>query len=238
MIREDPRRPTRIRGKRAFQETNATPASHRRRIVSWISILAFPPLRSGGTTVLVRQRSRGVPLLPVLDAEHDSENMIRRIASLQPCVGQRPSLLKEQAVEEAAMPGQPVRARARFQFPPAIHPRELPAATGVTAIIIRQALRFPRFAAPTLGQNVTTRNRKTFPPCAETVDDRTSLWKPEENCGEIAEKPREHRPEQSLPKCRTSITYTLLNFPEHLAYLVFSQRCAANRVTTVAIFQK
>ena len=31
------------------------------------------------------------------------------------------------------MPGQPVCARARFQFPPAIHPRELPAATGVTA---------------------------------------------------------------------------------------------------------
>ena len=42
------------------------------------------------------------------------------------------------------MPGQPIRARARFQFPPAIHPRELPAATGVTAIIIRQALRIPR----------------------------------------------------------------------------------------------
>lgn len=31
------------------------------------------------------------------------------------------------------MPGQPVCALARFQFPPAIHPRELPAATGVTA---------------------------------------------------------------------------------------------------------
>ena len=79
------------------------------------------------------------------------------------------------------MPGQPIRARARFQFPPAIHPRELPAATGVTAIIIRQALRFPRFAAPTVIHNVPARNRKTFPPCAETVDDGTSLWKPEEN---------------------------------------------------------
>jgi hypothetical protein len=31
------------------------------------------------------------------------------------------------------MPGQPVRAHAHFQFPPAIHPRELPAATSVTA---------------------------------------------------------------------------------------------------------
>jgi hypothetical protein len=79
------------------------------------------------------------------------------------------------------MPGQPVCARARFQFPPAIHPRELPAATGVTAIIIRQALRFPRFAAPTLSQNIATRNRKNISPCAEAVDDSTCLWKPEEN---------------------------------------------------------
>jgi hypothetical protein len=84
------------------------------------------------------------------------------------------------------MPGQPIRARARFQFPPAIHPRELPAATGVTAIIIRQALRIPRFAEPTLSQNVATRNRKTFPPCAEAVDGKTSLWKPEENRAGIA----------------------------------------------------
>jgi hypothetical protein len=44
------------------------------------------------------------------------------------------------------MPGQPVRTRARFQFPPAIHPRELPAATGVTAIIVRQALRIATYS--------------------------------------------------------------------------------------------
>ena len=161
-------------------------ASHPEPHRSWISILAFPQLGAAGR----RYRS---------DSAHEEchfyqywlQNMILRIGfgeSLfcNPCVGQRPSPLKEQAVEEAAMPGQPVRARARFQFPPAIHPRELPAATGVTAIIIRQALRFPRFAAPTLGQNVTTRNRKTFPPCAETVDDRTSLWKPEEIRAAIA----------------------------------------------------
>jgi hypothetical protein len=155
-------------------------ASHPEPHRSWISILAFPQLGAAGR----RYWS---------DSAHEEchfyqywlQNMILRIGfgeSLfcNPCVGQRPSPLKEQAVEEAAMPGQPVRARARFQFPPAIHPRELPAATGVTAIIIRQALRFPRFAAPTLSHNPATRNRKTFPPCAETVDDGTSLWKPEE----------------------------------------------------------
>ena len=44
----------------------------------------LPAARSGGPTVPVRQRSRRVPLLPVLAAEHDSENRIRRIAFLQP----------------------------------------------------------------------------------------------------------------------------------------------------------
>jgi hypothetical protein len=44
----------------------------------------LPAARSGETTVLVRQRPRRVPHLPVLAAEHDSENMIRRTASLQP----------------------------------------------------------------------------------------------------------------------------------------------------------
>jgi hypothetical protein len=44
----------------------------------------LPAARSSETTVLVRQRPRRVPHLPVLAAEHDSENMIRRIASLQP----------------------------------------------------------------------------------------------------------------------------------------------------------
>jgi hypothetical protein len=86
------------------------------------------------------------------------------------------------------MPGQPVCARARFQFPPAIHPRELPAATGFAAIILRQAFEiYHVFAEPTLRQNVVTRNRKTLRRCAETVDDRTSLWKAEENCEGIAE---------------------------------------------------
>ncbi len=46
----------------------------------------LPAARSSEPTVLVRQRSpkRRVPHLPVLAAEHNSVNMIRRIASLQP----------------------------------------------------------------------------------------------------------------------------------------------------------
>jgi len=103
----------------------------------------LPAARNSGTTVLVRQRSQvlGVPHLPVLAAEP----WFWESPLCNPCAGQRPNLLQERAVEEAAMPGQPIRARARFQFPLAIHPRELPAATGVTAIIIRQAREFSTY---------------------------------------------------------------------------------------------
>jgi hypothetical protein len=58
------------------------PAPHR----SWISRPAFPPLGAASRRYWsdsARQKGR-VPLLPVLAAEHDSVNMIRRIASLQP----------------------------------------------------------------------------------------------------------------------------------------------------------
>ncbi len=77
-------------------------------------------------------------------------------------------------------PGNQSRSRAFSGGPPAIHPRESPAAAG-SAAIIRQAQELSRFAEPTLIHFVAPRNTKNFHPCAETVDDRTSLWKPEEN---------------------------------------------------------
>jgi hypothetical protein len=67
-------------------------------------------------------------------------------------------------------------------FPPVIHPRELP--------VCRWRHRNHRsaslgkshvFGEPTVRQIVSRRNRKTFPPCEETVDDETSLWTTEEN---------------------------------------------------------
>jgi hypothetical protein len=55
-------------------------------------------------------------------------------------------------------------------------------AAGVAAIIVRQAfVRFHVFGEPTVRHIVASRNRKTFRPCAETVDDETSLWTTEEN---------------------------------------------------------
>jgi hypothetical protein len=62
---------------------------------------------------LVRKHSQGAPHLPVLVAGA----RFLRTASLQPYGRQQPSLLKEQAVEEAAMPGQPACAHALPIFP-------------------------------------------------------------------------------------------------------------------------
>lgn len=89
--------------------------------------------------------------------------------------------------EEAAMPGQPVALARVSGCPPAIHPRESPAAAG-SAAIIRQAQETSRFAEPTLCQIVAPRNTKTSRPCAEPVDDVTSLWKSEENLRRINEQ--------------------------------------------------
>jgi len=72
------------------------------------------------------------------------------------------------------------RFRAQFWSPPAIHPRESPAAASSSAII-QQAQELSRFAEPTFIQIVAPRNTKTCSPCAETVEDETSLWKHEEN---------------------------------------------------------
>jgi hypothetical protein len=83
------------------------------------------------------------------------------------------------------MPGQPVALARVSGCPPAIHPRESPAAAG-SAAIIRQAQETSRFAEPTLSQIVAPRNTKKSRPCAEPVDDVTSLWKIEENLRRIA----------------------------------------------------
>ncbi len=80
------------------------------------------------------------------------------------------------------MPGQPVRTRARFRISPGNSPSRIAGC--------HQRHRKHRsasfeichvFAEPTLPQNVAPRNRKTLPPCAEAVDEATSLWKAEEN---------------------------------------------------------
>ena len=157
-------------------------ASHPAPHPSWISLVYLPAAKGSGTTVLVRQHSPRAPLLPVQAVER----RFRESLFLAFCDYRQPNPLKEQAVEEAAMPGQPARARARFRFSPGNSPSRIASC--------HQRHRNHRsasvessnvFAEPTLGEDVAARNRKTLPACEQAVDDATSLWKAEENAGEI-----------------------------------------------------
>jgi hypothetical protein len=117
------------------------PASHRTASFRRPLKAAFPPLRAAGRLYPVRQPSH----LRLANATATFTVTCCRVNGsvnhhLQPCGGQRPNLLKEQAVEEAAMPGQPARAHARLQLPPATHPRELP--------VCRQLRRKSSFGEP------------------------------------------------------------------------------------------
>ncbi len=110
---------------------------------------------------------------------------ISRSRTGKPAVASGPSCScsksNEQVGEEAAMPGQPVALARVFWNVPRRFTLENHQAAAGSAAIIRQAQETSRFAEPTLRHFVASRNTKNFRPCAETVDDVTSLWKTEEN---------------------------------------------------------
>ena len=154
----------------------------------------LPAARSGEPTVLVRQRSRRSRRhLPALAAEQMIPRiMIRRIASLQPLRWPAaPARSKEQTVEEASNArATGMRSRA-FPISPSNSPsriaschRQVHRNHHPASFEDFHALRCTHFSV----RMFETRNRKTFPPCAETVDDRTSLWKAEENAASWVRK--------------------------------------------------
>ncbi len=171
-----------IRGKKSGEKgvkTNAAqgPATlepHR----SWTFEACLPAAFGSGTTAPIRQHSpceRHIyqcgcrAAIPGITTQQ-----LLRLAS-------SPTQLTEREVEEAAMPGQPACARALPIFPRQFTLENRRSAASLAAIIVASLRRSYVFGEPTVRQIVARRNRKTFRPCAETVDDRTSLWKPEEN---------------------------------------------------------
>jgi hypothetical protein len=168
---------TKIKSIRECRTKQTRPGPATRAASYVVSCSALSPL-SGGMTASARQRSKGVPPhlpKPVADPSPCDHESTTATVGQRPCpaprsrMGRRPQRLGNQS-----------RLRAFSGFPPAIHPRESPAAAG-SAAIIRQAQELSRFAANTLSQIVAPRNRKKRCSCAETVEDRTSLWKTEEN---------------------------------------------------------
>jgi hypothetical protein len=101
-------------------------------------------------------------------------------------MGQRTIPLTEQELEQAAMPGQPARARAHFPISPGNSPSRI--------ANCHQRHRNHRFARVessnvlaelTLRQKVARSNRKALQACEQAVEDGTSLWNAEENAAEI-----------------------------------------------------
>lgn len=90
--------------------------------------------------VPARKRSEERPFCQYLPQSRISEES--RLCRL--CVSQRPIPLQERTVEEAAMPGQPSRTHARFDFPRrfTLENRQLPPAS--PHIISRQAFEISR----------------------------------------------------------------------------------------------
>jgi hypothetical protein len=157
------------------KKANAVRASHPDRIPPWFPALPITAWRRNdrfSSTALQR-----VPHLPKRVAH--SSFCHHEFAT--PAVASGPSCSEEQGGGGGRNARATSRACARFlECPPAIHPRESPAAAG-SAAIIRQAQELSRFAEPTVSQIVRSRNTKEFRRCAEPVEDETSLWKIEEN---------------------------------------------------------
>jgi hypothetical protein len=179
LIRENPRKSVAKKNLRKKTRRRAShPAPHR----SWISRSAFPPLgaasRCTGPTALTRSATF---------TSTGRRRAIRRTSALQPlrrptaqpapgadCRGGRNA--RATGPRSRAFPISPGNSPSRIASCHRRHRNHRPASFEIYHV----------FAEATLRENVTFRNRKTFPACAETVDDRTSLWKPEENRSGIA----------------------------------------------------
>ena len=127
--------------------------------------------------------SRGALHLPVLIAKCDSEeSRFRKLAAAS-----GPSCSKSKMFEEAAMPRQPFTRSRTLPISPGDSPSRIAGCHRRYRNRHSASLRVSHVCAElTVEQNAATRNRKTFRPCEEAVDDETLLWRAEENGKEIA----------------------------------------------------
>jgi hypothetical protein len=179
----DLRESAKIRGAKKVVQKQMRPGPATR-AASFVDLLScLPAARSRGPTVLVRQRPRGVPLLPVLAAGWRFGESPRR----NPCGGQRPRPLRRAdrrggrnaratGMRSRAFPISPGNSPSRIASCHRRHRKHRPASLENCHV----------FAEPTLRQNVARRNRKTFGACAEAVEDESCLWKAEEKPAPIA----------------------------------------------------
>jgi hypothetical protein len=152
------------------------PEPHR----SWISHLAFPPLGASRRRYRSDSTHKECHFYQYRSQTRDSENH---------CSATSASASSQPAPRAGSGGGRTARATGTRSFPNfpwqfTLENCQLPPASPQPSFSKLESSHV--FGEPTLRQNVASRNRKTFQSCAETVDDETSLWKAEENCGGIA----------------------------------------------------
>ena len=136
-----PRRSVQIRGKSVLKNKCGR-ASHP--TASFVDLSRLPSRRLG-------RRADGTGPTALTSECHfyryGCRALIQRIISLQPLwwPAAQPAP-KSRKWRRPQCPGNRFALTRVSECPLAIHPRELPAATGVTAIIVRQALRNPTFS--------------------------------------------------------------------------------------------
>ena len=150
-------------------------------------LLALSP-RGGGTTASARQLSIGVPhlLQPVADKRSCDHKPATAAVASKPFSFPAPCSEEQRAANKTGGGGRKARATSlalsRVLW---IVPRRFALANHRSPLALPQSFGELRnshvFDEPTLQQFVAPRNHKNSQPCAETVDDVPSLWKPEEN---------------------------------------------------------
>jgi len=105
--------------------------------------------------------------------------MIQRTRLCNLCGGQRPNPIQRAGSGGGRMPGQSATL-ARSDFPRQFTLENYRSATARRNDRLASLARSYVFGEPTVRQPVPSRNRKMFCSCAETVDERSSLWKAEE----------------------------------------------------------
>jgi hypothetical protein len=166
------------------------PEPHR----SWISRLAFPPLGASGRQYRSDSAHQECRFYQYQPQTRDSEN--HRSATSASASSQPAPRAGSGGGRNARATGTHSRAFPNFPWQFTLENCQLPPASPQPSFSKLESSHV--FDEPTLRQNVASRNRKTFHSCAETVDDETSLWKAEENCGGIAATKMLTRPFNNL----------------------------------------
>lgn len=107
--------------------------------------------------------------------------MISRSRTHNRCDYRRPVQLEELDVGEGRNARATSFAQARICVSLSDSPSRITVLPEAPIAIIQQVKNDHVFAEPTFRQIVAPRNQKSFPVCAESVDDATSLWMLEEN---------------------------------------------------------